>query len=84
MIGLLLAVLLLALASGINTASVFFEQRSQWLSRPFGAHAWYAHMALITPGWVAFLVFETLLGNSVCLVAATGATFPTTAASQPN
>jgi len=63
--GVLTAILLFAMASGINTASVLFEQRNRWLTSRFGARAWPVHMAIITPGWVAFLTFETLLGNWV-------------------
>jgi len=64
-VGVLTAILLFAVASGINTASVVFEQRNRWLTSRFGDRAWPVHMAIITPGWVAFLIYETLLGSWV-------------------
>ena len=45
-----------ALAAGMNTGSVFVEQRWRVLSRVFGGRAWEAHLALITPVWVAAVV----------------------------
>jgi protein-S-isoprenylcysteine O-methyltransferase Ste14 len=43
----------LALATGVNSASVWAEGRHRLLSRGFGRHAFAAHLALIAPPWSA-------------------------------
>lgn len=52
---LLLTMGVFALAAGINTASLAREQDTGWLTRRFGRRAWYAHLLLISPAWMAFL-----------------------------
>jgi len=52
----LLTVGLFALAAAVNTASVAQQQRTAWATRRFGRSAWHAHLLLIAPGWLAFLV----------------------------
>ena len=60
---LLLAVALFALAAAINTGSVALQQRTDWLGRRFGRGAWWAHLAIVTPGWAAFLYVQVQLGQ---------------------
>jgi len=57
---LLLAMLAFAVATGVNTASVEVQQRSQLLTRCFKGRDWYAHLALTTPGYLWF--FSLLRG----------------------
>ena len=47
---------LFAAAVAVNTASVTAQQRTAWATRRFGPRAWHAHLVLIAPGWVAFLL----------------------------
>jgi protein-S-isoprenylcysteine O-methyltransferase Ste14 len=46
----------LALAAGVNCASVWAEGRWRLLSRGLGRHAFAAHLALIAPPWSAAVV----------------------------
>ena len=52
-----------AAAAGINTASVAIEQRHGLLTRCFGSRAWYAHLAVISPGWTWFFLMLRRLGT---------------------
>jgi protein-S-isoprenylcysteine O-methyltransferase Ste14 len=52
---LVLTTVVFALAAGVNTASVAVQQETAVFTRRCGAKAWYVHLAVITPGWVAFL-----------------------------
>lgn len=52
-----------ALAAGINTASVAYEHRSQWLTRRFGDRGWEVHLLVIAPGWTLFLWALARLGK---------------------
>lgn len=64
MLSLVLAVIAFALASAVNTASQVLEARSGFLRRRFGARrAWGIHLALIAPGWAAFFVLLSRLGE---------------------
>lgn len=64
MTGLVLTVIAFALASAVNTASQVLEARSGFLRRRFGARrAWGIHLALIAPGWTAFFVLLSRLGE---------------------
>ena len=49
---LLLALLAFAVAVVVNTTSVELQQRHRWLTRRFGSRDWYAHLILITPGYL--------------------------------
>lgn len=52
---LVVTTVVFALAAGINTASVALQQKTSIFTRRFGPSAWYVHLAVITPGWLAFL-----------------------------
>jgi len=54
---LFLTMLTFAVAAGVNTLSVDVQQRHQLLTRIFKRWDWYAHLALILPGWMWFFFF---------------------------
>ena len=60
---LLLTVALFGLAAAINTGSVALQQRTDWLGRRLGRRAWWVHLAVVTPGWAAFLYVQSQLGH---------------------
>lgn len=62
---LILTIVIFAVAAGINTGSVVLQRRNGFLTRRFGARGWYLHLALITPGWVVFLILLARIGNHV-------------------
>ncbi|MGI8552941.1 MAG: PEMT/PEM2 family methyltransferase [Dehalococcoidia bacterium] len=62
---LFLTIAAFALAAGVNTASVAFQQRSAYLTRKFGRHGWAVHLAVVTPLWVSFLALLPGLGRRV-------------------
>lgn len=61
---LLLTVMFFALASALNTADQVLEARFGFLRRRFGGRvAWAIHLAFITPGWIAFFVLASGVGE---------------------
>ena len=60
---MLVTVVSFALAAGVNTGSVAFQQRTSWFTRRFGSRGWYVHLAVIAPGWLLFLVLQAQLGR---------------------
>ena len=62
---LLLALLAFAAAVVVNTTSVELQQRHRWLTRWFGSKDWYAHLLLITPGYLWFFGALKQLGGTV-------------------
>jgi len=55
----------LACGAGINTASVAIQARHRLLTRWFGDHAWHAHLVLITPAYVWFVLSLICLEHGV-------------------
>jgi protein-S-isoprenylcysteine O-methyltransferase Ste14 len=94
---LLLSLALFTTATLVNTGSVALQQRTAWLTRRFRRRGWYAHLALIAPAWLAFLVSLPILhervrwplpralrpAGNICLVVAAAVWMPAFAALGP-
>jgi hypothetical protein len=53
-----------ATAAGMNTVSVLVQHRWRLLRRVFGRHAFAAHLALVTPGWMVAVGMMIRLGRA--------------------
>lgn len=62
---LFLALAMFALAAGVNSASVAWQQRTRVFTRRFGRRGWYVHLALIIPPWLGFFLALPGLSRAV-------------------
>jgi protein-S-isoprenylcysteine O-methyltransferase Ste14 len=54
-----------AAAAGVNTGSVWLQQRTGFLTRCFGARGWYVHLAMVLPAWMGAVLLLPGLDRSV-------------------
>ena len=54
-----------AAAAGVNTGSVWLQQRTGFLTRCFGARGWYVHLAMVLPAWAGAALLLPGLDRSV-------------------